>query len=131
MGGTVTVACKLPNGLHIENRTADASSPSGYGAPARVTLVGSEHRRDEMGNPIHAWEMSNTFGLTPNVDADFFDQWMKENAESPLVKNRIVFAHGKDTRGMTAEFKDVKTGLEGLDPKAPGPGIEPMTDKPS
>lgn len=129
MADTVLVACKLPNGLHIENRTRDESAPNGWGAPERYTLNGSLHRLDENGSPIHAWEVSNTFGLT-EVPKVFWDQWIAENKDAPYVRNGAIFAHPKDTRGQTKEMSDVTTGFEGRDPKNPMPGVEPMTDKP-
>jgi hypothetical protein len=57
------------------------------------------------------------YALTPNVDKDFFEEWLRQNADHAAVKNGMIFAH--ETRdgieGMATERKDLKSGLEPLD----------------
>jgi len=52
------------------------------------------------------------------VPREFWERWLAANARSPLVQNRIVFAHKDEAsvRRMAAEFAEQKTGLEPLDP---------------
>lgn len=103
---TVTVACKLPNGLEIEHR--------GH----TVVLAGANSSTAVGG-----------YGLTPNVDADWFEDWMAGNLDHPAVKNNIIFANTPAQAADEAkEKKGVKTGLEPVDPDNPGEGIEKRKD---
>ncbi len=64
---TVTVACRVPNGLNIAGRI----------------ITGA------------AQVKGNTFGgyaLTPNFPADVWDVWYKNNADSHMVENATIFA---------------------------------------
>lgn len=104
MAGTVTVACKLPNGLHLDH------------AGKRVTLNGGHHKDAVAGH-----------GLT-TVDKDFWDAWLKAHEWYHPVKQGHVFAHGQEAsaRDKAKERAEVKTGFEGINPQKPGPGIEPV-----
>lgn len=121
---TVTVACKIPNGLIAEVR------PEGGGPSTRVTFIGSgqARRMDSEGNVVT--ETANVmlgYGLTPNVDQSFWDAWVKDNADSKLVKEMMIFAMPKAeaTRDAARDVGTaVKTGLEALDPNRPPKGIE-------
>lgn len=106
MADKVTVACKLPNGLEIEHRGTT------------VVLAGS-HSAGSVGG----------YGLTPNVDADWFDDWMAANLGHPAVANEIIFANTPaKARDEATEKKDVKTKMEPVDPDKPGEGIEKRKD---
>lgn len=110
---TVTVGCKLPNGIHMDFHTP--------GKPLRrFTLRGSNASRVVGG-----------FGITHDVPKDFFDEWMKVNAELPAVKNGFIFAM-KDKESVESRAKEMakeKTGLERLDPKQTPKGIKVLSDK--
>lgn len=105
---TVTVGCKLPNGLHLDL------------GDKRVTLNGANSARIVGG-----------YGITEGVDAAFFEAWKKTYADSPAVKNGLVFAHGKtgDVEAQAREQAEIRTGLEPLDPEKPGPNLEPENAK--
>ena len=99
---TVTVACKIPNGLHLD---LDGR---------RITLNGSSSS-----------QIAGGFGLSEDVDKAFFDEWVKRYRDSPAVTGGIVFAYenAADTKARAAEYANLKTGLEPLDPKNPAPGL--------
>ncbi|HFC8465373.1 TPA: hypothetical protein ACFP4A_000636 [Neisseria subflava] len=82
---TVTVGCKLPNGLIIE---VGGRSVELNGANASNTIGGH--------------------GITYNVDADFFNAWMEAHQDRDMVKNGFVFAH-EDAKNTKAEARE-KTG---------------------
>ena len=111
MAGTVTVACKLPNGLHLDLPGRDRVTVRGFavawGEASPLSIVGG-------------------FGLTPGVDADFFEEWMITNADFEPVKKGLIFASAKasDATAQAKEFAGLKSGLEPLDPDKPGPGLE-------
>lgn len=122
---TVTVACKIPNGLiiHIEKREKTVEpSPAG----GRTIEVG---RR--IGEPIvlngptnaltgqpPAHQIVSGYGLTHGVPKDFWDKWIKDNAGLDVVVNGLVFAHEKreDAEAQARDQKSLRTNLEPLDP---------------
>lgn len=99
---TVTVGCKLPNGLIIE---VGGKSVELNGANASNIIGGH--------------------GITYNVDADFFNAWLEAHADRAMVRNGFIFAHDKaaDTKAEAAEKADNATGLEAVDPDAPNAGV--------
>jgi len=56
------------------------------------------------------------FSLTHNVDKTFFEEWLKQNAELPAVKNKLIFAAAKlDTaKGLSKDLRDLKSGFQPL-----------------
>jgi hypothetical protein len=113
MANTVRIGCKLPNGLILEILEA---GPGMFPAPMgkRVFLKGSNSTLTAKGeNPLIA-----RFAFT-DVDADFWEAWMKKNKDMPFVKNGSVFMEesAKDAKAAAKERKDVPTGLEPLEPK--------------
>lgn len=99
---TVTVGCKLPNGLIIE---VGGQSVELNGANASNIIGGH--------------------GITYDVDADLFNAWMEAHQDRDMVKNGFVFAHDKaaDTKAEAAEKANNATGLEAVDPNAPNGGV--------
>lgn len=94
----VTVGCKLPNGLHLD---LDGR---------RATINGANSSRIVGG-----------YGLT-EVDKDLWEAWAKAYAESPLIKNGLVFAQGSaaSAEAKAKEQAEIKSGLE---PLVPGKGV--------
>jgi hypothetical protein len=110
MSDTVTVACKLPNGLQI------------HVGETKLTLNGANQPGARFG-----------FGLTTDVDADFFKTWVEHHATFPAVKNGSIFAFGSEADAVDAareRMNDsrVMTGQEPLNAEAPMPGIEPTDE---
>ena len=101
MAETVTVGCKLPNGLILEQ--------GGY----KVELNGSNSSLVVGG-----------YGLTGNVDKEAFEAWLAVHADQPYVRKELVFAQAKANENASE-----KTGLEGLDQNNPAPGIEKADKK--
>lgn len=59
-------------------------------------------------------EMRNGYAITHGVDADFFEEWMSQNALAPYVLSGMVcgFERIDDLIGFTEERKDVLSGLQ-------------------
>ena len=108
MAETVTVGCKLPNGLILEI------------GDYKVALNGANSSLVVGG-----------YGLTEGVDKDAFEQWLAVHAAQPYVRNDLVFAQAKtnSAQAKASENASVKSGLEGLDQKNPSPGIEKADTK--
>ena len=124
-GTTVTVACKLPNGLHLQlYQEAERDEPVlGGGVKTvkffmkkgdRVTVKGFAYEAGK--TPLNA--VAGGAGLTPGVDEDFWKAWLAQNKDSPLVRSGAIYASTKEdtVNKMAIEQKDIKSGLEPLDP---------------
>lgn len=109
----VTVACKLPAGLTLDDGAAEGGRT--------VTLRGFNHPDAQFG-----------VGLTPNVDKEFFDAWLARHKDFPPVKKGLVYAYDKAEMAQARaaeESDDVKSGFEALDPEKPGYGVEPTDEQ--
>lgn len=95
---TVTVGCKLPNGLYLDVQGK------------RAPLAGANSSRIVGG-----------YGLT-EVNKDLWDAWVKAYADSPLLRGDLVFAQGNasSAESKASEQGEVKSGLEQL---VPGKGV--------
>lgn len=107
---TVSVACKLPQGLVLSHKGKT------------VQLTGANASGNRFG-----------FGITKDVDADWFDDWTKTDGKDfPAVKIGAIFAMpaAKIVDAAAERRKDgaVQTGLEPLDPNKPGMNVEPTDE---
>ena len=124
---TVTVACKLPNGLRLtvfEERTERFPAPAGNSYTETICrpMVGVEpviiHGTRANANSMDAPKASMVGGyaLTPGVSKAYWDIWLEQNQTTEIVTNRIVFAFEKaeTTRGVAKDNREVLSGLEPL-----------------
>lgn len=109
MAETVTVGCKLPNGIVLE---VDGAQPVVLNGANSSNVIGG-------------------YGLTENVDKAMFDKWLDLHKDQAYVKNELVFAQAKtnSAEAKAKENADVATGLEGLPQDKPAPGIEKADGK--
>lgn len=131
-GTTVSVACKLPHGLVLQNSRAvmDGKKVLKWikDGPEVVIKGAAVHVGEPAGKDI-----SGGFALTHGVDAEFFRNWLEHHAEFPAVKQGLIFAH-EQKASAADEAKDragIESGFEPLDPenvpaefRAPGAAIE-------
>lgn len=132
---TVTVACKVPNGLilHLQQKIKRwEQGPGGARevdawirlADEEVYIKGSSVDIDGLkrGNFDQAL-VGGAYGyaLTFNVSKKFWDTWLEQNKDTLLVKNKQIFAYKSeaDTRAEASECRDVKSGLEPIDQDNP------------
>jgi hypothetical protein len=137
----VTVGLKHPTGiiLHVDRLEKHSVPVVGGGVreetravalPEKIKLNGSAR---DLTKP-QVIVTAGGYALTPNVPADFFREWMKQNEKSDLVVNNLIYAEERldfaEKRGK--EQRGVKSGLQPLNPdkddRAPK-GIEKMTTK--
>lgn len=104
---TVTIGCKLPNGLVLE--------------------VGGKSVQI---NGANSTQLVGGHGITYGVDAEFWQAWLKQNADRAVVKNGFIFAHEKsvNAKAEAKEKTDTKTGQEPIDPNAKNHGVEPVKE---
>lgn len=120
--GTVTVASKVPNGITLRlfdmHNTEELVMGGGVRSTKKAFLADRE--------PVHIKGCTAPFGepiflvggyaLTPGVDAQFFAEWLRQNHDSDLIRNRIVFAQEtKDhAEGQAADQQEILSGLHPL-----------------
>jgi hypothetical protein len=131
---TVTVGCKIPNGLilrlfrpaEVLEQTRDGLMKVKMAEPTgeQVVLNGSRYpgKPDEDERP---YIIMHGVAFTPDVSKDFWDTWLEQNKATDMVKRGLVFAraHDSDLRSQAAEMREVKSGLEPIDPDKPGARI--------
>jgi hypothetical protein len=125
-GSTVTVACKVPNGVVLQlcqKVEWDEETPSGSRKRVRYDKTGETFvvrgPAVPYGNPnVAATPLVGGYALTPGVPEDFWKAWLEQNKTTDMVTSGMIFAHGKvaDTRAEAREKKDLRSGLEPLVP---------------
>lgn len=129
-GGRVVVASKLPMALRIrtfrmvsviEQRPNSPSkevelaeaNPDTYVIAGTAKLRGPGRTNTEDGRHMR-WG----YAFTENVPADVWEQWLKDNADQPMVKNKLVFAMPsmEDAQAVARENEKRTTNLEPINP---------------
>lgn len=122
MTETVTVACKLPNGLvlRVFNMVERSELVLGGGSRKIKQAVQSDHAPIKIngcaapfGSPQALY---GGYALTPNVPKDVFDEWLKQNADADVVRNNLIFAADKTdyVADKATEQRDLTSGLQPL-----------------
>ena len=122
---TVSIACKIPMGLVMKlyDWTKQFEPVMGGGSrevkvaverynAKQYTINGNSYAQNE----APAMQIANGFALTHGIPKDFADEWFEQNAESPMVKNGLIFAHS-EYASVIAETKEKakeRSGLERL-----------------
>jgi hypothetical protein len=126
MPGTVTIACKIPNGLLLQVfNMVDHDEPvfgGGVRVVKRAVQVGDRIKVNGparyMGQEL-PHDIKGGCGLTYGVDADFWAKWLEQNKTAPYVTNGLIFAQptGKpgDIDAQIKDHKKLKSGMEPLD----------------
>lgn len=133
MNGTVTVGCKLPNGLilrlfyqetvqelQLGGQTRDVTISRQHPNAPRVHINGNMARHgeplvDANGETIN---VQSGYAYTSGVDAEFMEAWMEQNKDSMLVKNKIILVAEKqmNLRAEAKENTERKSGFERINP---------------
>lgn len=122
---TVTVACKLPHGMHLETRNAAGL------VDRRVTIQGARLKTTKEGREITRGhettdDYGKGYGLTPNVPADFWERWVAENKDYPPYARGMIFAQTdlNEARVQAADMSEIVTGFEALSQTKLPAGVE-------
>lgn len=137
-GDTVTVACKLPHGIvlrvfgfdEIDEPMRDGSWKKikrprpleGLTFTVRGTWAGSAGQAFHRNNSSVAELLPGGYALTQGCPKHIWEQWYAQNQRSMIVRNKIVFAHASHStiQHEARTFREVRTGMEPLDPSKPG-----------
>lgn len=130
-GETVTVACKMPNGVVLQLFDMVPYSP-GHGFPettramprpsAKVVLNGNAIDYDKLRRDQGMDRMIiGGYALTPGVPREFWEEWLRVNKDSALVLNKVVFAADSETRArdQAKDQRHIQSGLEPIDTNNP------------
>ena len=131
-GEKVTVACKLPQGLVLQlYQEVEIDEPVMGGGVRRtkqhIPIPGKRVELAGTGYPINMTPYApivgakrpgagEGFALTSGVDADFWNEWCRQNKGSPLLESGVLFADIKPVyvEGIAKERIDLRSGLEPL-----------------
>jgi hypothetical protein len=135
---TVTVACKLPQGLILRVFTMEEVDVQMLnGPPKKVRQANQESARRFVVNGFaHAQNRAPNYevvgpvitfadgtgeggyALTEGCPKDLWEAWLDQNKTSMMVRNGLIFALPKrdDARAKGLEQQAIKSGLERLDP---------------
>lgn len=126
MAGTVTVACKIPNGLVLRVFVDETYSvPVMAGGIKEVKRSRPTEWSQKLNGPGRKigqdveHQIIHGAGLTHGVDADHFAKWLEQNRTADYVVKGLVFAQAKaaDVVAQAQEHKREKSGLEPVDPE--------------
>lgn len=127
----ISVGCRLPQGLIIEVgyeiKDGGIIQTDKY---QRIELKGAnQHSKIEglMRTPSPGQLQP---GITHNVDAAAFAEWVEKHKSTNIVKNMLVFEADspKEIAAMAKELGTEKTGMEPVDPSK-HPGIKTFKEE--
>lgn len=140
-GATVTVACKIPNGLKLEvfeeREVHEPLFGGGTKLVKRFERTGKPGTFYTVRGPRLPFGVPPTFpivggfALTPGIPKDFWDKYCEQNQDSDAIRNGLLFAHESldKVQGRCREFRGNKSGLEPLDPEATGKDRDPRVPR--
>lgn len=124
MAGTVTVACKIPNGLRLrvfkETKVNEPVMGGGTKEVSRFDQIGDEVVVRGPAVPFGATLVNGLYGYAlTTIDADFWAKWKEQNKDHDAVRNGLIFASAKpdEVKGVARECENVRSGLEPLEQK--------------
>ena len=129
---TVTVACKVPNGLILKIYEMEENYEQVFGGGTKradrayqigeqVIVKGSSRDIAKILSCEDDLMRAGGYVLTPGVPRDFWERWLEQNKNSHIVKNKLIMAAGSDSDAMSMarDHSSVESGFEPIDPKNP------------
>lgn len=130
---TVTVGCKLPNGIYLRKFRMVKRTEAVLGGGVREYEIaepdGEAIKIDGYAAPFGMSPQAPVAGgyaLTYGVDEDLWNAWLEANKDSDMVRNNLIFAAGRvdHAQGRAKEMASIKSGLEPLDPNNLPKGVQ-------
>lgn len=128
MSAKVTVACKHPHGLVLRlfaMHEVDEPQPGGGTRTVKRASLRHDIAPVQIRGYLEKYPLSlppaakhSEYALTHGVDKEFFDAWMAQNADHPMVVNNLIFAHesAETVSAVARELSGTICGLEPIDP---------------
>lgn len=118
-GEIVMVACKLPNGVHLDIQTKE-------GGRKRVTVQGSAQKvGTDVKAPGDMKVLVGGYALTP-VPKEHWDEWLKLNSKLSIVTGNMIFAQPNkaSAESKAKEQGEIRSGFEPLVPDDKKTGVK-------
>lgn len=125
----VTVACKHPSGIVMQLQRPQQITEQTMAGSREVTQYFREGQAYIVKGPAYPVmppdghpekpRIVGGYALTPNIPADFWEEWAKQNRAAPYLMNEMI--HAADDDSIVAwcrERAGLRSGLEGLDVKS-------------
>ncbi len=90
----VKIQCNYPNGVTLQLRESQET----------VTIYGF----------LNAEKTENGYGITENVDKEFWDKWVEENKQYPILTNGCISAN-TNVKKATKEASSNSGTVSGID----------------
>jgi hypothetical protein len=119
---TVTIACKIASGVQLRLfEWVEAAEPLPGGGTRTIKLAMERETFTLKGCALLHPALPQGpggYALTHGVPRAFWEEWLKNNHDSMLVKNGLVFAANSEARAtdQAKEQSELKSGLEPIDP---------------
>lgn len=133
----VTVACKFPTGVVLQLCVKEDYLEEGLNGSrmrVRYSKSGATHLARGPAAPVgqiprgyQRPEVVGGYALTRNIPAEFWDAWLEQNKDNPLVVNHMIMAHGKRST-VVGEAREQRAILSGFEPM--NPDGDPRMPKP-
>lgn len=131
---TVTVACRIPNGIGFDLQAWEtAYEPILGGGQREIRIARPTGERVTLRGPGPAVQAMRRgqeidhvpvggYALTQGVPREHWEKVEKDYADHPALVNHLVFAAKNDAAASdeARATRGVRTGLEGIDPDKPG-----------
>lgn len=120
-GATVTIACKLPNGLVLRVFDFEEGQEPVMGGGMRTVKVAVQKGDTLRINgsavafgTIPSYKIVGGYALTPGIPKDFWELYEQQNHDQAFIKNHLVFAYDKFVmaEGAAEEHAGTKSGLQ-------------------
>lgn len=138
-GETVTVACKLPNGIVLHREVKKTRPVVVLGGGTRdeayfERVAGSEVVIFGNARPVggeHRTRVVAGYALTQGVPKDLWDEWCESKKDLPALKNGLIFAYPSigEAADAARDNRKVRSGLEPLDPKGDPRRPRPLNNR--
>lgn len=122
--GFVSVACKVPNGIMLQNyKMVDSAEPIAGGGQRMVKVAHKDGLPIRIhGTARHHGEAPRCpivmgFAITKRVPIEHWERWLAANKDSAIVKNGLIFAN-PDSESLRDEAKDNRKQFSGMEPLA-------------
>lgn len=130
---TVTVACRLPNGLILQlEERVEVNEPQRDGGvrtitqyrrrPEQYVLNGCAINFESVKRGLEMPALAGGFALTPGIPKEFWEKWYEAHRHDDFVRRGLVFAADseQDARREAAQNGEKVRGLDPIDPDNPG-----------
>lgn len=134
-GETVTVACKVPNGMRLRlfgHRIVRvpvlgggvAEEKQAYQIGESIVVNGPKW---PVNQPMPDFRIVGNAGITSGVPKEFWDKWVEQNEEHDAYLNRMIFAMPTEDAAVGRAKEEVATRsgaepmLQDKDPRRPRP----------